>query len=57
MTLADKGRTGARALKDGGKNIAQKGKTKFIDPAKEKLHVVEHKIDQIRHAPNTQVAI
>ena len=55
MTIADKGKNGARALKDKSKNIAQTGKSKFIDPAKEKLHVVEHKIDQMRHSPNTQV--
>jgi len=39
----------ALTLADKGTHFAQKGKSKIIDPAKEKLHLVENKFDQIRH--------
>jgi len=49
----------ALTLADKGTNFAQKGKSKIIDKkntAKEKLHLVENRIDQIRHTerPNTK---
>ena len=47
----------ALTLADKGTHFAQKGKSKIIDPAKEKLHLVENKFDQIRHTErhNTKV--
>jgi len=58
LTFADRGletsKTGARVLVDGGKNIAQKGKNAVIDPAKRRLTIIEHQINNHARNPNTQ---
>ena len=61
LTFADKGletsKTGARVLVDGGKNIAKKGKNAVIDPAKRRLTIIEHQINNHARNPNTQTEV